>query len=96
MDENVDILPFVSPQPKPIRILVGRLPAGQKTVSAITRQWANGDEKLCRLCPVCTASHGICTVLTTGEVPTSRQELAAFSILGSRWHGPGVVIGDSG
>jgi hypothetical protein len=58
-------------QPWPTTTLVGRV----RGVTAITRVWANGDEKRCSLCRQCEVSNGVCNVLTTRTVNDDDAEM---------------------
>lgn len=78
-------------QPLPRITEVVRLRIGNVWVSAITRRWRHGDVPRCRLCPVCTAYKGSCTLLVTRSLTASRARL--FSIVGLMLSGPGAWKG---
>lgn len=63
------ILPFLVPQPRPLVTQVGYLDVAGKTVTAITRRFAEADVRRCTLCPSCSAFEGVCTVLVGCLVP---------------------------
>jgi hypothetical protein len=62
--------------PLPILYQIGRL----NGVTAITRHWADGDEKRCRLCDECTAERGVCTILVERYV--SDKDAPVFNCRG--------------
>jgi hypothetical protein len=70
------ILPFLIPQPRPEITAVGYLEVAGRTVTAITRRFAEADVRRCGLCPVCSNYAGTCTVLVDLLVPL--DEAKAF------------------
>lgn len=75
-------------QPEPLQALVGHMPTGDGTVTAVTRVWRSGDTRRCRLCDHCTADHerDVCQVLVDSFVST--ESGAALSTRGRTWCGP--------
>lgn len=63
-------------QPEPVVTMLGTL----DSVTAITRTWAPGDARRCRLCPDCAVSSDgkVCTVLT--NEPVSETDAPTYSI----------------
>lgn len=82
MNAAADSPGIVRLQPLPTLTILGR----HLGVTAITRQWVDGDELRCRLCPSCAADGGICQVQTTENVTEDNAPL--YSLVG-------VVLGEA-
>jgi hypothetical protein len=57
--------------PRPVKFKICQL----NGVTAIMRFWDNGDDQRCRLCSVCSAERGVCTVLTEESVTDEQAPL---------------------
>lgn len=66
----------IQPEPVVTRVVHFPLDTGD-TITSIARTWANGDEKLCRLCERCKAYDGGC-LKTVGRY-VSREDAPLFS-----------------
>jgi hypothetical protein len=58
-------------QPTPIETRVAR----NRGVTGIVRFWSGNDAAKCRLCPACSASDGVCFIMTTEPVEDDEAEL---------------------
>jgi hypothetical protein len=71
-DEDVAIEMSVFPiQPIPIETRVAR----NRGVTGIVRFWSGNDAAKCRLCPACSASDGVCFIMTTEPVEDDEADL---------------------
>jgi hypothetical protein len=70
------VLPIV---PEPASYLIYRHPPGRPTLTVLTMEWDNGDEKFCRRCPraACgVTERGTCTRVLPGNL--SERDAVAF------------------
>ena len=58
-------------QPTPIETRVAR----NRGVTGIVRFWSGNDAAKCRLCPACSASDGVCFIMTTEPVEDDEADL---------------------
>jgi hypothetical protein len=58
-------------QPTPIETRVAR----NRGVTGIVRFWSGNDAAKCRLCPECSASDGVCFIMTTEPVEDDEADL---------------------
>ena len=58
-------------QPIPIETRVAR----NRGVTGIVRFWSGNDAAKCRLCPACSASDGVCFIMTTEPVEDDEADL---------------------
>lgn len=69
-------------QPHPLATKPAYYRVDGTLVTAIARTWADGDERRCRLCEVCSATEGICNIIVKGRIP--RKLCTFFSTLGMK------------
>jgi hypothetical protein len=62
---------FFQIQPTPIETRVAR----NRGVTGIVRFWSGNDAAKCRLCPACSASDGVCFIMTTEPVDDDEADL---------------------
>ena len=82
------ILPFLVPQPRPQVTMVNHLEVAGRTVSSITRRWADGDTRRCMLCPSCCAYDGVCNIMVDCRV--SLDEAKGFDANGCEFQPDGT------
>ncbi|WP_422930875.1 hypothetical protein [Singulisphaera sp. PoT] len=73
--------PTIPLQARPVATRVNWLRVDGKLVTAIARQWGDGDTGhagRCHLCPACGARENLCLLLVDGYVP--REEAPLFTI----------------
>ena len=71
-DEDVTIeMSVFQIQPTPIETRVAR----NRGVTGIVRFWSGNDAAKCRLCPACSASDGVCFIMTTEPVEDDEADL---------------------
>ena len=71
-DEDVTIeISVFQIQPTPIETRVAR----NRGVTGIVRFWSGNDAAKCRLCPACSASDGVCFIMTTESVEDDEADL---------------------
>ena len=69
-DATIEISVFQI-QPTPIETRVAR----NRGVTGIVRFWSGNDAAKCRLCPACSASDGVCFIMTTQPVEDDEADL---------------------
>jgi hypothetical protein len=67
-------------------VLGAHLVVNGAIVTAITRQWADGDDARCRLCKNCTVHRGVCQILVEGYVAPA--DLALYDTKPLQWEAP--------
>jgi hypothetical protein len=84
-----DVLPMG--QPDPLDTLVAHYHTGVRTITAITRQWADGAPARCRLCQrPCVARAGVCLIVVGSHV--SQEAAPHFSTHGLVYQGDAARV----
>lgn len=81
------VIAFAAARPEPVDVTLCRIDVNGVTVSSLTRFWAEGDTRRCRLCPRCTANHArsTCSILVTVPVAATVEEAGLFDARELRW-----------